>query len=160
MVLGINNMLLSSCPSGVAQHLYRHAKLASCNARSLGPNPVAAGAAATGAAGAAGAAGTCAHSPGVNPAHTASTAQKDCHVFMDRYPRFQGLSAPARTVRECEEKNVTPESLWPILRFLRRPTLKNVPKLTVLCFLWCESRHPSSDKAAISWLAGQNAWEN
>src|SRR5262249_22987501 len=88
----------------------RQAVFASCNAVSLAPSPVAAGAAAAGApgaAGAAGAAGACAHNPGVKPALAASAAQKDCHVFMDRYPRFLGLSAPARTVRECEEKNVT-----------------------------------------------------
>jgi hypothetical protein len=68
---------------------------------------------------------------------------------MDRLPRYQGLSARARAFREREPlKKRDPESLWPILRFLRRATLKNVPKLTVLSFLWCET---------CSYLKGKTA---
>jgi hypothetical protein len=124
--------LLTNWPKGVLQNFSLHAAALSCNEPSFEPMPVAAG-----VAGATGATGACAHRPGVQAAHTANAVQNNRHVFMDRFPHIQGLSAPARTARGRRKlsKKRDPESLWPILRFSRRATLKNVPKLTTLCSL-------------------------
>jgi hypothetical protein len=133
-------MLLTNCPSGVAQKWSTHDAFAACSELIFAAMPVVAGVAgvaAPAAAGAAGVAGAWGHKLGVKPTQTASAAQKVCHVFMDRIPRIQGLSAQACAARWRREpkKKRDPESLWPILRLWRRVTLKNVPKLTVLCFL-------------------------